>query len=97
MTLMNAVDGPLPLRHSPTAMPTPRPSSSFLGRPIRSFRAIMVSIRPFFGMAAPLTAVSPSLRAFFILNSMGSMPSLWAMTSVWDSVAKVISATPEAR
>ena len=82
LMLMEAVDGPLPLRHSPTAMPTPRPSSIFLGRPIRSLTAKIVSIRPFTGMVEPLTAVSPSLNAFLILNSMGSIPSLWAITSV---------------
>ena len=101
LTLIDAVDGPLPLRHSPTDIPMPRASLgvevNFLGKPILSLRAAMVSIRPFSGIVEPLTAVSPSLKAFFNLNSNGSIPNLWAITSVWDSVAKVISATPEAR
>ena len=97
LTLMEAVDGPLPLRHSPREIPTPRPSSSFLGRPSRSFTACKVSTRPLRGKLAPPTDVSPSLMTFFIRKSNGSIPSWWAMLSMWDSTAKCRSATPEAR
>ena len=96
-TLMDAVEGPLPLRHSPREMPTPRPSSVFLGSPIFSLTASIVSIRPLAGTVAPETLTSPSLTTFLSRNSSGSSPIRRAMLSMWDSTAKCMSATPEAR
>ena len=90
--------GPEPSIHAPVANPMPWFFSSLtLPQPIFSLAMRRVSASELSRSLGTPTMPSPFSGTFFKRNSMGSMPSLAARESMWDSIAKVAWGPPGPR
>src|SRR4030043_953862 len=79
------------------AIPLPRQGSCLSPQPIFPAAWRMVSLRPTLWSTCPVMEIDPSSEAFFRRSSTGSIPSLPAIISKWDSMAQVIWGIPNPR
>ncbi len=79
---------PMPLFLTPPSEPG---TSCLRSQPMASLPLDTASLRPLLVTGFSLTRMmSPTSRAFFSLNSAGSIPMAWAISSISDSMAKWI-------
>ena len=79
------------------AIPLPRRVPGRCFHSIFSAAWRSVSFRPTLCRSWPVAESEPSSAAFFSRSSRGSIPSLAAIVSRWDSIAQVIWGMPKPR